>query len=360
MVGKDGELSLTRQDFGSVQPGALRAYVPPGGHGFACAPLCCIRDYRAEANLMRICSLFPAATEIVFALGFGDALVGVSHECNYPPAASKLPSVTKSKVPAGLTSAEIDRVVSATRQDGGALYRLDAELLDRLAPDMIITQALCDVCALSSDEVRQCLSALARNPQLLSLQAHSLADILDDIRTVAAALGRYDRGERLVESLRARIDAIAAMTEGARCPRVFCMEWVDPPYCGGHWMKELVAIAGGEDALAVSNRPSYRVAWQDVLAFAPEIIVLTCCGLDAERASAESPILAGFPGAHTLPAIRNNQVFATDGSAYFARPGPRIVESLEILAHIIHPELVPAPQLPGAFRKLRVSEHDFA
>jgi iron complex transport system substrate-binding protein len=310
---------------------------------------------------MRVCTLFPAATEIVFALGLGDSLVGASHECNYPAAASKLPSVTRSKVPAGLTSAEIDRFVAAILQDGGSLYGLDTALLDRLAPDLIITQGLCEVCALSSDEVRHALSALACKPQLLSLQANSLAGILDDIRTVAAVLGAPDRGERLVGSLQARIEAIARKTQGlAYRPRVFCMEWVDPPYCGGHWMKELVEIAGGDDALAVRHRPSYRVAWQDVLDFAPEIIVLTCCGFDVERASRESRILAGFPGAHGLPAIRNNQVFATDSAAYFARPGPRIVDSLEILAHIIHPEMILAPQLPGAFRKLRVSEHDFA
>jgi len=310
---------------------------------------------------MRVCTLFPAATEIVFALGFGDSLVGASHECNYPAAASKLPSVTSSKVPAGLSSAEIDRVVTAILQDGGSLYGLDTALLDRLAPDLIITQALCEVCALSSDEVRHAFSALACKPQLLSLQANSLASILDDIRTVAVALGRGDRGERLVGSLQARIEAIARITQGVTYrPRVFCMEWVDPPYCGGHWMKELVEIAGGDDALAVRHRPSSRVAWQDVLDFAPEIIVLTCCGFDVERASRESWILAGFPGAHGLPAIRNNQVFATDSAAYFARPGPRIVDSLEILAHIIHPEMISAPQLPGAFRKLRVSEHDFA
>ena len=188
-----------------------------------------------------------------------------------------------------------------------------------------------------------------------------MAGILDDISTVAVALGGPDRGERLVGSLQARIEAIARMTaDVAHRPRVFCMEWVDPPYCGGHWMKELVEIAGGDDALAVSHRPSYRVAWQDVLDFAPEIIVLTCCGFDVERCSHESRILAGFPGAHALPAIRNDQVFATDSAAYFARPGPRIVDSLEILAHIVHPEKIPAPQLPGAFRKLRVSEHDFA
>jgi iron complex transport system substrate-binding protein len=310
---------------------------------------------------MRICTLFPAATEMVFALGSGDALVGVSHECNYPAAASKLPRVTRSKVPDGLTSAEIDRLVTTTLQDGRSLYELDAALLELLAPDFIVTQQLCEVCALSSEEARQCLSALACKPELVSLEANSLAGILDDIRTVAVALGERDRGERLVAALRARIDAIARMTrDAARRPRVFCMEWVDPPYCGGHWMKELVEIAGGHDALAVSERPSYRVAWQDVLDFAPDIIVLTCCGFDVERSAREIATLIGFPGARALPAIRNGRVFATDSSAYFARPGPRIVYSLEILAHIIHPEIFSARRLPGAFRRIRISEHDFA
>jgi iron complex transport system substrate-binding protein len=309
---------------------------------------------------MRICTLFPAATEMVFALGSGDALVGVSHECNYPAAASKLARVTRSKVPDGLTSAEIDRLVTTTLQDGRSLYELDAALLELLAPDFIVTQQLCEVCALSSEEARQCLSALACKPELVSLEANSLAGILDDIRTVAVALGQRDRGERLVAALRARIDAIARMTRGAHRPRVFCMEWVDPPYCGGHWMKELVEIAGGHDALAVSERPSYRVAWQDVLDFAPEIIVLICCGFDVERSAREVATLTGFPGARALPAIRNGRVFATDSSDYFARPGPRIVDSLEILAHIIHPEIFSAPRLPGAFRRIRISEHDFA
>src|SRR6266487_2909567 len=324
----------------------LRSFPGHGMRGASLAMVLLARGPSASENIarkenrMRVCTLFPAATEIVFALGLGDSLVGVSHECNYPAAASKLPSITRSKVPAGLTSAEIDRVVTATLQAG---------------------QALCEVCALSSDEVRQCLSALTCRPRLLSLEANSLAGILDDISTVAVALGGPDRGERLVGSLQARIEAIARRTaDVAHRPRVFCMEWVDPPYCGGHWMKELVEIAGGDDALAVSHRPSYRVAWQDVLDFAPEIIVLTCCGFDLERCSHESRILAGFPGAHALPAIRNDQVFAADSAAYFARPGPRIIDSLEILAHVIHPQLFAAPPLAGAFRKLRVSEHDFA
>ena len=309
---------------------------------------------------MRICTLFPAATEMVFALGSGDGLVGVSHECNYPDEAARRPRVTRSKVPDGLTSAEIERIVTATLREGGSLYELDTALIERLAPDLVVTQQLCEVCALSSEEARQCLSALACQPELVSLQANSLSGILDDIGTLAVALGRHDRGERLIAGLRARIDAIARMTRGAPRPRVFCMEWVDPPYCGGHWMKELVEIAGGHDALSVSERPSYRIAWQDVLDFAPEIIVLTCCGFDVERSARETATLAGFPGAHGLPAIRNGRVFATDSAAYFARPGPRIVDSLEILAHIIHPEIFPTPRLPGAFRRVRISEHDFA
>src|SRR5260370_4858147 len=228
------------------------------GHGMRGGPVAMVLLARGPSasentarkdNRMRVCTLFPAATEIVFALGLGDSLVGVSHECNYPAAASKLPSITRSQVPAGLTSAEIDRVVTATLQAGEALYGLDSELLDRLAPEVIITQELCEVCALSSDEVRQCSSALTGRPRLLSLEANSLAGILDDISTVAVALGRPDRGERLVGSLQARIEAIARMTaDVAHRPRVFCMEWVDPPYCGGPCVKAPVRIARGRHA----------------------------------------------------------------------------------------------------------------
>src|SRR6266487_3704454 len=247
----------------------LRSFPGHGMRGASLAMVLLARGPSASENIarkenrMRVCTLFPAATEIVFALGLGDSLVGVSHECNYPAAASKLPSITRSKVPAGLTSAEIDRVVTATLQAGEALYGLDAALLERLSPDLIITQALCEVCALSSDEVRQCLSALTCRPRLLSLEANSLAGILDDISTVAVALGGPDRGERLVGSLQARIEAIARRTaDVAHRPRVFCMEWVDPPYCGGHWMKELVESAGGEPPAFLSRRLAGRARFR--------------------------------------------------------------------------------------------------
>ncbi len=302
---------------------------------------------------MRICSFFPSATETVFALEMGDSLVGVSHECNYPPEALNLPKVTKTNIPAGLTSAEIDRIVSSKLQSSEPLYDLDTELLESLAPDLIITQRLCDVCAVSLDQIQEAVDRLNCRSRVLSLQSNSLQGILADISAVAAAVGDPEKGDEVVSRLKERIDRVARKTRTLRMrPRVFCMEWVDPPYCGGHWMKELVEIAGGEDALSVLHRPSYRIPWKSVIDFAPDIIVLTCCGYDLERCAREAELLVRFEGAREIPALQNGQVFATDSSAYFARPGPRIVDSLEILAHILHPTMFAAPPLPKSFLRL--------
>jgi iron complex transport system substrate-binding protein len=302
---------------------------------------------------MRICSLLPSATEIVFGLGEGHALVGVSHECDYPEEARRIPKVTRSKVPAGIPSAQIDSLVSSTLNAEGSLYELDLPLLERLQPDLILTQRLCDVCAVSFDRVEEAVRGLTSRPRVLNLEPHSLDDILDNICTVGEATECEAAAETLVGSLRARIDRVRARTQGlAHRPRVFCMEWVDPPFCGGHWMKELVEIAGGRDDLAHLHRPSYRIDWRRALDFSPEVIVLTCCGFDLHRCAQEGELLARFEGVSELPAITAGRVFATDGSAYFSRPGPRIVDSLEILAHLIHPELFPAPPLAGAFQAL--------
>jgi iron complex transport system substrate-binding protein len=308
---------------------------------------------------MRICTLLPSATEIVFGLGLGSSVVGVSHECNYPIAVLSLPKLTKSNVPAGLTSSEIDNVVTSKLQRGESLYALDAELLEKLSPDVIITQELCDVCAVSNVQVQQCISSLSSKPQLISLQPSSLEDVLNDIQTTAAALGSHENGSQLVASLRQRISVVSEITRNlSRRPRVFCMEWVDPPYCGGHWMKELVEIAGGEDALAARHRPSYRIPWSAVLEFAPEVIVLTCCGYDLERCLREAERLQDFDQAHNVPAIQTGRVYATDSAAYFARPGPRIVDSLEILAHMIHPQMFP-PARSQAFRRISSRKSNF-
>jgi iron complex transport system substrate-binding protein len=301
---------------------------------------------------MRICSLLPSATEIVFALGMGRSLVGVTHECDFPPEAAAIPRVTRSHIPPGAASREIDSLVSSTLESQRSLYELDLPLLESLKPELILTQRLCDVCAVSYDRVQEAAKRLPSRPRVLNLEPHSLDDIFCNIRLVAEATGSERAAEALVRRMRERVAAVRDKTSEAPLRRVFCMEWVDPPYCGGHWMKELVEIAGGRDDLAVLNQPSYRIKWKRVLEFCPEVIVLTCCGFDLARCEREGEILAEYEGALELPAIQLGCVFATDGSQFFSRPGPRIVESLEILAHLIHPDLCPAPPIENAFRAL--------
>lgn len=299
---------------------------------------------------MRICSLLPSATEIIFALGLGDSLVAVSHECDYPPAASRLPKITRSNIPSNVPSSEIDLRVSAALETQGSLYELDLPLLASLQPDLILTQRLCDVCAVSFDLVQAAVKSLPSQPEILNLEPRSLEDIFQNVLMVASVTGSEAAGAKLVGLLRQRVDAVRVKTAALKKrPRVFCMEWVDPPYCGGHWMKELVEIAGGCDELANLHQPSRRIEWKRVLEFAPEVIVLTCCGFDLVRAEQEVAILAGFEGAPELPAFQAGRVFATDSSHFFARPSPRIVDSLEILAHLIHPELFAPPPLAEAF-----------
>jgi iron complex transport system substrate-binding protein len=301
---------------------------------------------------MRVVSLLPSATEMVFALGKGDSLVGVTHECDYPPQAAAIPHVTSSNIPQGLSSEEIDRMVSSNLATQGTLYELNQELLETLAPDLILTQRLCDVCAVAFDRVQEVAAQIGSKPRVVNLEPHRLDDIFENVRMVAAVCGASERAEDLIAYWHKRIDAIRKKTQDivlVRRPRVFCMEWVKPPYCGGHWMKELVEIAGGVDEMAILGRPSYRIEWQQVLDFAPEIIVLTCCGYKLPQVIEEARLLTAFDGFESLPAARNGRIYATNGSDYFSRPGPRIVESLELLAHLIHPELFKAPALPEAF-----------
>ena len=305
---------------------------------------------------MRICSLLSSATEIVFALGKGSSLVAVTHECDYPPQTSRIPQVTRSNIPSGISSHEIDSAVSRTLEADGSLYELNLPLLEELHPDLILTQRLCDVCAVSFDRVQEAAKSLKSHPAVLNLEPHSLGDILDNIVTVGRAIDCEARANIVREGLQQRIDAVQHKTKTlSPRPRTFCMEWVDPPFCGGHWMKELVDIAGGIDDLARPRRPSCRIEWGQVLDFAPEIVVLTCCGYYLDRCEREGAILATFDGVHDLPAVKTGRVYATDGSAYFSRPGPRIVESLEILAHLIHPELFPPPRLARAFSALQLT-----
>ena len=299
---------------------------------------------------MRICSLLPSATEIVYALGMGPALVGVTHECDYPPQTSQIPRVTRTNIPPGISSQEIDAAVRSTLESTGSLYELNLPLLEKLEPDLILTQRLCDVCAVSFDRVQEAAKGLKSRPRVLNLEPHSLDDIMGNIRAVGRAIGCEAAAGTLVGALERRIDAVRQKTRALpHRPRVFCMEWVNPPYCGGHWTKELVELAGGRDDLAILHRPSFRIDWRKVLDYSPEIVVLTCCGFDLERVEREAEILATFEGVYEVPAVKAGRLFATDGSAYFSRPGPRIVESLEILAHLIHPELFSPPSILRAF-----------
>lgn len=291
---------------------------------------------------MRIVSLLPSTTEIAFALGLGDQIVAVTHECDYPPEACMRPVLTRSTLDLSIeTSEEIDAAVHSLQRDDLSIYHLDYELLDRLAPDLILTQALCDVCAVSFKAVERAVAASPAPPRILSLEPASLEGIFGSFLAVGVATGMRDRAVELVATLRERVERVRTLAASVpRRPRVACLEWFDPPYGPGYWVPELIEIAGGRAGLGCAGEPARRVSWGDMIAFAPEVIVLAPCGFDLDRTVAEAEaILPHRTGWWALPAVRNGRVFAVDGSAYFSRPGPRIVDSLELIAGLIHPEL---------------------
>ncbi len=290
---------------------------------------------------MKAVSLLPAATEIVGALGLFDRLVGVSHECDFPPGAAFLPRVTHAPIPAAdLPGAEVDRRVGEMLATEGSLYRLDEARLRALAPDLILTQALCDVCAADYGSVREFALTLPAPPRVLSLDPSTLEEILGNIREVAGALGFPEKAEPLLTGMRARVEAVRrGVAESQSRPRCFLLEWTDPIYASGHWGPELVEIAGGVEVLGKKGEDSARVPWEAVVDAAPEVIVVACCGFTAERTMREIPALRGRPGWEDLPAVRSGRVFVADANAYFSRPGPRIADSLEILAEVLHPEV---------------------
>jgi iron complex transport system substrate-binding protein len=296
---------------------------------------------------MRICSLLPSATEIVFALGLGDRLVAITHECDYPEAARGLPVITRSIMPdGGGASRDIHTHVARARHAGSSIYALDQAALERLAPDLIVTQELCDVCAVSYRDVQAAARRLTGPRTILSLEPTSLDGILETIEEVGATAGVPERAAALVAGLRARVEAVAARRPAAR-PRVFAMEWLDPPFTAGHWVPEMVGLAGGDPGLGRAGHPAAVVAWDDVAAWDPEIVVLMPCGLSLDRTLAELARVSLPPQWRRLAAVRAGQVYAVDGSAYFNRPGPRIADGLEILAEIIHPELHPRAERGG-------------
>src|SRR6476620_6904280 len=288
--------------------------------------------------MTRIVSLLPAATEIAAALGLMDQVIGVSHECDFPPEAKERPRVTRCAVHgAELASREVDEWVRRALHKNGSIYTIDEPLLRRLQPDVIVTQKLCDVCAVGYGTVARLAQTLPGPPRVLNLEPTSLTDIFGDIRRVADACNVPAMGEEVVLRLSERVESVRKRASRLPRPRCFLMEWVDPPFCSGHWGPELVEIAGGHDSLGRKHHPSAQIEWQQVLDACPEIIVLALCGYNIDRARHDYELLRRFPGFSSIPAADSGRVYVVNASAYFARPGPRIVESLEMLAGILHP-----------------------
>jgi iron complex transport system substrate-binding protein len=285
---------------------------------------------------MRIVSLVPSATEMLFALGLGPDVVAVTHECDYPPHAQELPRITRDVLPSGLDAAQIDAVVKERTLAGESIYELDGDALRELAPDLIVTQALCSVCAVSYDDVRAIADEIPSRPEVISLDPHTVGEVLGDARTLAQATDRKDAGVELIQTAAARIDRIRVAVKDARRPRVAALEWLDPPFAAGHWTPQLIAYAGGEDVLGFPGENSEECTWEEIAAAQPDVVIAMPCGYDAEIAHREAEMHRD-----QLAGLGAGQVVAVDASAYFSRPGPRIVDGLELLASILHPELIP-------------------
>lgn len=293
---------------------------------------------------MRIVSLLPSATEIICALGLEHQLVGVTHECDFPPSVRRLPKVTRSRIPGDASSREIDSLVRERLRTNRALYQLDLGVLEELRPDLIVTQALCDVCAVAEEEVRAAACVLPGRPAVTNLEPKTLREVFEAIREVAKAAGVDQKAEEVVAELAARVKAVAARTARIGCrPRVALLEWLDPPFSCGHWSPELVRLAGGVEGLGREGFPSRTLSWEEVLAWRPEVVFIACCGFGVERTMEDLPIVSALPSWEALPAVRDGRVYVADGSQYFSRPGPRLVDSLEMLAYALHPDAHPLP-----------------
>lgn len=286
---------------------------------------------------MRIVSLVPHATELCFAIGLGDELIAVTHECDFPPAASALPRITRDTLAGGLDAAAIDAAVRERTAAGESIYELDEAMLRELEPDLIVTQALCPVCAVSYEEVAALATALPSRPRVISLDPHTLGESLADVRTVAQATGRRDEAVALIARIAGRVDRVRLAVRGARRRPVAALEWLDPVYAAGHWMPQLIEYAGGTDVLGMPGEHSQRLDWNTVAAAEPEVVIVMPCGYDAPRALEEARAYAD-----RLAGLRASRVVAVDAAAYFSRPGPRLIDGLELLAHVLHPRRVPA------------------
>lgn len=285
---------------------------------------------------MRIVSLLPSATEIICSLGLRDNLVGVTHECDYPAGVESLPNVTGTLIPHDATSAEIDALVRERLKTDKALYSLDMETLHQVAPELIVTQALCDVCAVAEHEVNAAACSLPGSPQVINLEPTCLEEVFDCIAAVGAAVGIEDRAAEVIDELKSRVQAVVARGRSLSYrPSMMLLEWIDPPFSAGHWSPELVEMAGGREVIGVAGERSTTVAWEEIVRADPEMLVIACCGFTVERTRQDLPILESYPGWSSLACVRNDQVHVVDGSAFFSRPGPRLVDSLEILGDLI-------------------------
>ena len=295
-------------------------------------------------------------------LGLAEQLVAVSHDCDHPPAIADKPRITRCEIhDAGLPSGEVEAWVRKTLAEQGSLYTIDEALLRTLEPDAILTQKLCDVCAPSYGSVAHLAGTLTQPPEVVNLEPSSLDDIFENIHTVARVLRVPERGERVVTELRERALAVRERSaSGGRRPRCVLLEWLDPLYCSGHWGPELVELAGGVEALGRQGENSTPVTWEDVVAAEPEVLVLACCGHSVGQTLEELPVLQGKDGWHSLPAVAGGQVYVMDGSAYLSRPGPRIVDSLELIAGAVHPDVFPEwrPERQPWQRVMRVHRRD--
>jgi iron complex transport system substrate-binding protein len=288
---------------------------------------------------MRIVSLVPHATELLFALGLGDDVVAVTHECDFPGEVRELPHVTRDVLPPGLGAAEIDAAVRERTLEGKSIYELDERQLTALEPDLIVTQQLCEVCAVSYDDVVEVAQRIPTAPTVISLDPKTLGEAMSDIRTIAQATGARDAALDLVTRQRARIDAVRRAVKGADPVPVAALEWLDPVFVAGHWTPQIIELSGGHDVLGFAGEHSERSTWEAVAAAQPEVVVVMPCGYDAERALEEANRYAD-----RLRSVGAKRIVAVDAAAYFSRPGPRLVDGLELMGHVLHPDLLPATE----------------
>jgi iron complex transport system substrate-binding protein len=303
---------------------------------------------------MRLCSLVPSGTEILYALGLGESLVGVSHGCDYPPDALQKPKVIRTVIDQDrLSSDDIDRAVRVSLERGKSSYEVDEEALRRAAPELIVTQELCDVCAIDTTEVSQALRTLTYQPRVISLHPHTLNESLGEIRLVGEVTGHQREADQLLRSYRERIERVQARLRGiAHRPWVFCLEWLKPLMASGHWVPEMVALAGGTEVLGRVGGSSRYVTGDEVVAARPEVLIVMPCGFPIERTRRELPLLTTQPWWNELPAVRDGRAYVVNGPAYFNRSGPRLIDGIELLAGLLHPDRCAALVPPGAAEPL--------